>query len=174
MKLYDFADWQFVAANEPVKLDIGNGRMVRLEVAVAKPCTVVMETNDGALMSVYCAVRETYEFYAKGYISITAGADLQVYTPEMEDIRSVSDDVSFTRIIERRERNPEVEAIYHMMYENTRRMMEQQAQDRAASEARYAELLRSVTRDGGDDSGTGDTGHDAPASGEHGVADAVG
>lgn len=174
MKLYNFDDWKFLNANKPARLEIGEPRMVKIEIVSAKPASIVFETGGGSLMSVWCPGREVYEFWASDYISVSAPVDIQVYTPEMEDTDLPGDDVSFTRIIERQARNPEVEAVYHVMYENTRRMMEQQAADRAEAERRYADLLRTVARNDAGNSGASPSGDDAGASAQHDPANADG
>lgn len=87
--------------------------------------------------------RETIETFVDGPFEVLAeGGGCYVYTADGDDISSVVlDPVIFTRIAERRARNPEIEAIERRMFLNQERRLAQQMED---MERRYGAVLTAV------------------------------
>lgn len=84
--------------------------------------------------------RETIETFVDGQVELLAvGGNCYVYTADGDDVSSVVlEPVIFTRIAERKARNPELEAIERRMYLNQEKRLQQQMAD---MDRRYGRLL---------------------------------
>lgn len=84
--------------------------------------------------------RETIETFVEGAFDLVVqGGTLYVFTADGTEVHAtVTDPIIFTKIAERKARNPELERIERRMYLNQERRMQQQADD---MERRYGRLL---------------------------------
>lgn len=84
--------------------------------------------------------RETVETFVDGRVDLyAANGKCYVYTADGDDVSSVVvDPVIYTRIAERKARNPEIEAIERRMFLNTERRIASQMDD---MERRYGAIL---------------------------------
>lgn len=153
-RLTNIDKWRCVEAGKAMNFENDAVRRIRLDVNAPTEVSLFYATGDGEVYFLARVVgRDVIEFATHGgTFSITVeDGDCWVYTIDGEDVSfSVPDAVVFTKLFERRARNPEVEMMAHAMRENTRRMMEQQANElervlsrrEAAFNARLDELAR--------------------------------
>ena len=141
--------WQVMQAGKAVPFASADARRVRLDVNA--PAESTLWYIDGNVETTFLALvigRDVIEFFAVGEFSIGCeGGDCWCYSIDGEDLSfSIPDAVSFTKVVERRPRNPEFELMRYEMQRNMQRMMDKQrdelgrilSQQRAAAEARAA------------------------------------
>ena len=120
---------KFVLAKPGEALSLVEGefpREVRLEVNAESACHLALRTDAGEPR--FLAVvegRETVLFTIEGPTEVWPTCDGQVWwwTVELEDAAVVSDAETYTKIAERRARNPELERVARKMQENADRRM---------------------------------------------------
>lgn len=188
MDLKEVSKFVLAKPGEGLLLENTKRREVRLELNTAAPCQLRIQysKNDIRFLANVHG-RETVTFIANGSVGIYPDSEDEVWwwTPEMEKTSVLIPDAeTFTKIAQRRERNPDLERVARKMAENTdRRMAAMFAEfDRriAAAEARNAEeVKRGKPKDvapaaaGGKPNKKGATpAPDAP-SGSEGVEDAA-
>lgn len=145
IRMYALTDWVSVPAGGSVGFDNPKPRNVRVEVMLEQPAVVNIATDtDGVSVACYVTGRETIEFWADGPYVLGSASNMYVYTSDLERVHIENEGgESYTRIVERRQRNPELEAMERRMHENMQRMLAQtQAERDAALERRIQIEMR--------------------------------
>ena len=130
IKLHALDRWSVLEAGKAIAF-AASGR-VRLHVNVASATTFYLEDEDGPrLLATVPAGLETIEFSQAGKFSVFAAdgsGEVHYQTAEGEPtFARVVDPVIFTKIANRRHRNPELEEIMYRMQMNVERRLAQQA-----------------------------------------------
>lgn len=149
IKLNSLDRWKLLGGNQLVLAgdELGTERRVRLHVNSAEEHALYVTDVDGEqrLLTVVPAGLETVEFWASGRLGIVSdapeGAEIWYQTAETEPTHvEVRDPVIFTKIANRRHRNPELEEIMYRMQANMDRRLAQQSEEfEAALERRRLE-----------------------------------
>jgi hypothetical protein len=148
VKLHSLDRWNVLAPKAAVVFDNSSGsgdRRVRLNLNLAKQTTLYVEDSNGPRLLVTAGPGlETVEFAAPGKVAVFAedgAAEVHYQTAETEPtFVSVVDPVIFTKIANRRHRNPELEEMMHRMQANLeRRLALQSSEIEAAFERRRQE-----------------------------------
>lgn len=144
--------------------DEEKSRLVNLEVNAPSRVSLHVLTDDsrngGEIQTVFLASvdgRDKVEFYVTGTVRLVVdGGPVWIYTIDGEDISiEVEPSEIFTRILERRRRSPEVEAIIREMNYNMERRFAQQANDIGRLVSRREAAKRLQQRAEGDSGGRG-------------------
>lgn len=156
INLTEVSTYVLAKGNEGLLLEGAKRREVRLELNTAGPCQLRIQYNQNDirfLANVHG--RETITFIADGNVVVYPDSEDEVWwwTPEMEKTSVVIPDAeTFTKLAERRQRNPELERVAKKMAENAdRRMSMMFAEfDRrvAAAEAKNATLTEEIKKRG--------------------------
>lgn len=131
-RIFDVGKWQQCEAGKAVNFSKSEPRKVRLDVNA--PDTVKLFYSDGNGEVCFLARvtgRDVIEFFAQGEFAITAdGSDFWFATVDGEDFSfAIPDAVAFTKIAERRPRNPEFELMQWHANRNMELRMEQLRQE---------------------------------------------
>lgn len=144
-KMFNLTKWRGIEEGEVITFADTRPRTVRLEVNAPTEVQLFIGSGD-ADMDFLALVkgRDVIEFSAEGAFSLTVdGGMCNIYTADGDDISvHAVDPVSFTRIVERRQRNPELEHMMMVMQINVEKRLAQQAEDfqlRLNRERRIAE-----------------------------------
>nr|WP_316650681.1 hypothetical protein [uncultured Gellertiella sp.] len=170
IKLNSLSRWAVLRAKEALGFDGPDDveRLVRLNLNCQSPTDVWISRRDGEI-SFLCfapAGLETIEFYIDGAFSLLFDderGEVQYNCAEFEPSHfEIDDPVIFTKIAERRDRNPAMEEMLYRAQVNVERRLAQQADEYqmalAAMERRLAEHART------DDQGTTAGASSAPVS----------
>lgn len=181
-KIMNVSKWSHVEPGGAINFANEAQRRIRLDVNTAKRAALFYVTGDGETTLLASVLgRDVVEFATHGgpFSIVIEDADAWLHTVDDEDFSFVIPDaVSMTKLIERRERNPEIEMMAAMMRANSQRMLEQQQDElervlsrrEKAFEARL-EKLTAARSDGGDTPKPAPAAADASAGGS-GTADA--
>ena len=172
-RIFAIYDWQHlpVGSRATVKTDLRHQRTVRLKVNAPKPMALYLSQEDGEEMFLAHIVGlDEIEFHVQGdYTLLPLGGDVYFNTqdgsnPAVDPIEPAS----FTQIVERRVRNPELELMERKMAENMERRMAAMYAGIAAqiAEKERANVLNTGTPAAVVDSGKPVKTDDATASGE--------
>lgn len=129
-RMFNLSKWRVVSEGELIRYERDHPRTVRFEVNA--PNLVRLDLIEDGREPVFLARvigRDVIEFSADGSFDITVdGGECFFYTVEGDDwsVEPV-DDRTFTRIVERRSRNPELEHMMYMQQINMERRLEAQA-----------------------------------------------
>lgn len=137
IKLKNLDKWRAILDGEVVSLGGGSqldARLIKLEVNAPYETRLYIGTGDDQRFLAVVDGYDTVEFYEIGEVDIHADGPFHLYTAEFEQLSvEIPDAESFTTIVERRHRNPELEYIAGKMQQNMER--------RLAIAARDTELL---------------------------------
>lgn len=147
IKLDALADWKNLSAQSAIIFDGPKGsgaRRVRLHVNCEADTVFYYQDYAGEdrLLTAVSAGVHTLEFYAEGKVGVFRAGKAQVWYQTAEDqptFVKVVDPKVFTKIAQRRERNPELERMFAMMQRNA---MQREAQ----LQADFARRLDAVQR----------------------------
>ncbi len=148
IKLNSLARWNTLAAGQAIVFESPSNdgeRRIRLHLNVSHPTALYAEDESGPrFLCVVPTGVETVEFFAAGKIAVfNEDGDCEVHyqTAESEPtFAEVIDPVIFTKIANRRHRNPELEEVMYRMQLNMERRLAQQAGEiEAAFERRRKE-----------------------------------
>lgn len=148
VKLHSLSRWLPLNQGEAIVFNKSSGtgeRRVRLHLNMARQTTFFVEDGDGArLLTTTGPGLETIEFSAAGKVAVFAedgAAEVHYQTSEYEPTHvRVVDPVIFTKIANRRHRNPELEEMMFRMNQNIERRLYQQSLElEAAFERRRKE-----------------------------------
>lgn len=161
-KIYNLAKWFELKDGEKLTLQHGVARRVRLEVNAPSETLLYASSGGGMLMFVARVLgRDLVEFHTMNdeqldlFVS-TEGGSVFIYTVDGQDVSHVSEDAeSFTKIMERKPRNHELERMQYEMQANMRRMMESQADELQRIVDRRLAAERAVVEAAGSASGAG-------------------
>lgn len=121
-RLHNISKWFEVGMGKAVHFGNPAPRFVRLDVNAPEPTSLYYADGNGEVTFLARVVgRDVIEFRSDGEFSITAddGKLVNLYTIDGEDISfSIPDAVKLTKLVERRQRNPELELMQHMMNRN--------------------------------------------------------
>lgn len=129
-RIFNVDRWAVIEPGQVLEYPSERARLVRLEVNSADVANLYLLNEDGeAFHLARVCGRDTVEFVSPGKFSLSvADGACSVYTVDGTSVaHTVEAPVSFTRIVERRRRNPEIEQIAHMMSQNMERRLAQQA-----------------------------------------------
>lgn len=134
-RVHNLDKWFNLEQGKQVDFPSTRPRRIRLEVNSPGDCQLYAVQEDGDL--IFLATfkgRDTIEFVTEGKVGLLAdGADCWIFTADGDDVSSIIEaPVSFTRVMQRRQRNPELERIAAEMRFNTERRLEKQADELAA------------------------------------------
>lgn len=183
VRIQNIGKWAALAPGDILPL-LGEGlRKVRLEVNCPAPTRFdVVENINGENKLTFLAVvvgHETLEFSVTGaeaHIAPTSDSEVWFFTNDGDDVSfEVPGAVSFTKVMNRRTRNPAQEMMMFKMEQNMLRRMELQAAEiaelRQVAEARAAGAntetgeLEDEPSDSGNDPGADQGGAASPATG---------
>lgn len=133
-RINNFSKW--AKLEEGTRIDFANDkpRIVRLDVNAPDPMKLyILNQDDEAFFLARIVGRDVVEFHVTEAFSLTAeGGEVNLYSVDGDDISfRILDRVSFTKIVERRRRNPELEEMMFMMNKNMDRRLTQQADELA-------------------------------------------
>lgn len=132
LKIPSLKHWTLLPDGKSVNFEHSvESRRVRLDVNAAGTAQVYHTDGNGQLTFLGLVTgREVIEFATLADTSFaisTIGADLWFYSVDGADFSFERPEArSFTQLVERRQRNPEIEYMQYMMQANMNRMMEQQ------------------------------------------------
>lgn len=129
-RMFNLNKWALLREEQALAFSNPRARNVRLEVNAPVKTALHVVTADGEVQFLALVEgRDTLEFGVSGKFSLTVeGADVWVYTADGDDISAkVVEPKIFTKIVERRRRNPELEQIAALMQRNMERRLEQQS-----------------------------------------------
>lgn len=130
-RIYNLDKWALL--EEGKRLSYVNSRPRKVVVEVNAPSEVLLYLVEDGKPRFLALVkgRDTVEFYPDGAFDLTCeGGAVYVYTADGDDVSMEAlDERTFTRIVERRPRNLELELMQRAAAENTRRLLEAQRQD---------------------------------------------
>lgn len=155
-KLSDLEKWVRVPKDIGVKFPTETPRLVRLEVLSEEPTRLyAVHQHEGKEVSHFIGIVCGYDvitFPMPGPFRLTAdGTGAKVFTPELENAgqREIPEAVSFTTMMQRRERNPIVEQMMHKMQQNMERRIARAERDlelRLNPERRIADIEANLDR----------------------------
>lgn len=125
-RMFNLSKWQVLRKGEALQFVNPRPRNVRIEVNAPTASRLYIVTEDGDLQFLARVEgRDTIEFGTDGAFDLTTEDDeVAVYTADGDDISMrVIAPVIFTKIANRRPRNPELEAIAARMAENMERRL---------------------------------------------------
>lgn len=140
-RMFNLDKWDRLAEGQSLKFINDRPRTVRLEVnAPVKSALYVVDHTGEVHFLALVEGRDTIEFSSGGAFELTVeGADVLVYTADGADISNkIVAPKIFTKIVERRRRNPELEYMAAVMQRNMERNLEKQWAEREQT------LLRSI------------------------------
>lgn len=155
-KLHSLTRWSLLAPGAAIEVAEPSGdgdRRVRINVNVADQTTFYVETEDGPqLLGTIPPGQETFEFTAYGRVAVFAkegSGEVYYQTSEQEPTHIVVVDPRiFTKIANRRHRNPELEEMMQKMQLNIDRRLERQAREfEAALARRQRELTHGLSNE---------------------------
>ena len=139
-RMYNFDKWMNLGDGQGLRFAGNRPRQVRLEVNAPQETRLYVEDDDDTGVCNFLALvkgRDTIEWSASGAFILRAdGGDVSIYTADGADISlELEAPVSFTKIVERRKRNPELEQVLAVL---NRTMEERIAQATREIERRQA------------------------------------
>lgn len=129
-RIQDVKKWKHVAAGSAMNFENIAERRLRLDVNAAGKATLFYVDGDGETTLLGLVEgRDVIEFATHGgsFSIEVADADVWVYTIDGEDVSFANEAAqTFTKIMERRTRNPDLEMMHYMMRRNQQMFMEAQ------------------------------------------------
>lgn len=138
VRLFNLTDWEYLKPGSILKLDGAEGRLVRIEFNVEAPTSLhlVQPDNKHVFLAVVMGL-DVVEFRAPAEVHVVASSDGEVwyFTNHGQQITAETDGPTFTKLMTRAERNPELERI---MWAAEQRARRREAQMAAEFDARLA------------------------------------
>lgn len=132
-RIHDVKKWKHVAAGGAMNFSDVRERRVRLDVNSAGPATLYyVDGNGETTLLALVHGRDVVEFQSHGetFAIAVEDNDIWAYTVDGDDVSfRIDEAVTFTKLVERRARNPEVEMMAYLMRENFRRLQEGQVRE---------------------------------------------
>lgn len=138
--MYDLTDlekWRLVAGG--IKFVRPEPRRVRIEILAEEATSLFVDK----VFIGYIEGYEVIQFAVPGAFTLTAkGGPCKIWTPELENAGAVEipEAISFTKIMQRRTRNPELELMMKKMGDNMERRIAQVTRDAALQAALQARI----------------------------------
>lgn len=181
IKLYSLARWNALPKGQVLELPgTSSERRVRLQINSPGLAMLFFVNSDGEEVFLAAADRrDTVEFAASGNVRITTSSDdVFIYSAELEATSAVIPDPQvFTKIAQRKARNPELEHMMFVMNQNIERRLAAQAAEhqelmaalaaakpKAAPVEPVAAPVEPVAETGQDEPETGEGGGDEPSA----------
>lgn len=136
-KLYNLDRWVKLSAGQKLEFNLRRPRSVTVDVNAPTECQIMLIDDDGEVHFLALVKgRDRLEFEVKGSFALYVDEDdVFVYSFDSDAVHSVVEaPESFTRPMQRRHRNPELEAMMRQMQHNFTRQIEKQA-------AHYADIF---------------------------------
>lgn len=133
-RLTNVDKWFVLEAGKSLNFENAAPRKIRLDVNAEAPARLYyVDGNGETTFLALVSGRDVVEFYNHGEFAVTAdGADVWLYTIDGEDVSfSIPEAETFTKLVERRTRNPEVEMMQYMMKANMQAMLDAQRDEMA-------------------------------------------
>lgn len=130
-KFYDLDRWQKLNAGQMLSFDLSRPRTVTIEVNAPQEALVHVSDSDGVVLFVARVLgRDRLEFGVRGPFSLSTDVDdVFIYTDDSARVHHVNEaPESFTKVMTRRHRNPELEAMMRLMKSNMDRQLAKQAE----------------------------------------------
>lgn len=154
-RMFNLDKWTLLPEGKAMSFDLDRPRLVRIDVNPTGPVNLYVLTGDDTRFLARVVERDVLEFTVDGAFGLVADGDpVAIYTVDGQSWNFVDPAPEvFTRIHERRARNPELELIVAKMQQNMERRLAQQFDDvTAASERRErARALSSASGGSGGD-----------------------
>lgn len=134
-RIFNVDRWVVIEPGQILDYPSERPRLVRVEVNSPGPaCLYLIDANQESYFLAKVDGRDTIEFISPGAFGLTVDSGVcSVYTVDGTSAAHVVEaPVSFTKIVERRRRNPELEYIAAQMSANMQRMLEAQSAEREA------------------------------------------
>lgn len=130
-RAFNVEKWFKVEADGIARFDKPEPRRVRIDVLAPEKTPVWYIDGNGELTPLGVVDgRDVLEFRAYGPFEITADKDVWFYTIDGENLAfSIPDAVKLTKIMERRQRNPELERMMFLANQNTERRLRDMRND---------------------------------------------
>lgn len=148
-RMFNVDRWLVIEPGQVLEYPSPRPRLVRIEVNSPDVANLyLLNADQEAFHLARICGRDTVEFVSPGAFSLTAAdGALSVYTVDGTSVaHTVDAPQSFTKIVERRKRSPELELIARMMNSNMERRLAQQAEELSAQYERR-ERERETRRD---------------------------
>lgn len=149
-RIFNVDKWTSIEVGQVLEFPVERPRLVRLEVNAPDVALLyLLDASGTAMFLARVCGRDTVEFISPGAfsLSVTDGA-CSVYTVDgTVGHRTVEAPQSFTTIVERRKRNPELDAMMRMMNQNIERRLAQQADELAEQYGRRQRQFDERTRE---------------------------
>lgn len=181
-QLMDLKKWATLAEGKTVTFNRDNPRTVRLDVNTPDKVTLwISEPGHDAEFLALVEGRDRLEFSVDGKFELTVdGGNCQFYTVDGLDFSMApTDDTIFTKVVERRERNRDVELMMYKSQQNIERRLAEMQVDMERSvekrvRSRIAEEQRQAAANAAPAGKNADAGGDAkPKSDDGAKADAA-
>lgn len=158
-RIFDIKKWVRLEEGQVLSFDITKPRQVRVEVNSPGDSELYyIDANGEVVFLALVRGRDVVEFISDGAFKLSVqGNDCMIYTPDGAKIAHIATDAeTFTRIVERRARNPEFERMQYEMMLNINRRLELQKHElersyRRREVARDKELAAAALSRGADD-----------------------
>lgn len=128
-RLTNVDKWFILESGKTLNFENPLPRKVRLEVnAEGDARLYYVDGNGETTFLALVRGRDVIEFYNHGEFGVMAdGVDVWLYTIDGEDVSfEIPEAETFTKLVERRTRNPEVEMMQYMMKQNMQAMLDAQ------------------------------------------------
>lgn len=144
-RFYNLDKWQKIGEGEVITFTDTRPRTVRVEVNAPDDTGIFIfegDSKDGQFLARVCG-RDVLEFSPNDKFALVADGECYIYTADGQNwAMAPVDDMSFTRIVERKQRNPELERMMYEMQYNLEKRLAKQAEDFELKLARDRRLAR--------------------------------
>lgn len=133
-RIFNVDQWTVIEPGQVLEYPLERPRLVRVEVNSTDAANLFLINQEGeAFHLARVCGRDTVEFVSPGAFSLSAAdGAISVYSVDgTSGHRTVDAPQSFTTIVERRRRSPEIDAMMRMMNSNMERRLSQQANELA-------------------------------------------
>lgn len=158
-RIFNVTAWTVIEPGQVLEYPLERARLVRLEVNASEDANLfLLDAGGEAYHLARVRGRDTIEFVSPGPFSLSAAdGAISVYTVDgTSGHRTVEAPQSFTTIVERRRRSPEIDAMMRVMNSNMERRLAQQADELAKQfERREREREARAIRAAGPEQGAG-------------------
>lgn len=125
-RLFNVTKWRRLCEGQAIPFPADRPRVVRLELNAPQAVGLyLLDAPSGKMVFLARVIgRDTVEFHVGGPFSLVADGEVFVYAAQGEVIHHVNDDPEiYTRVVERRQLNPEIVAIQRAMNLNIERRL---------------------------------------------------
>ena len=161
VRLHNISKWARLKAGRLLELAGSQPRLIRLEVNCEAPTRFDLVAPDGKSVVAFLAVvtgHEVIEFSAEATVRVGATSDGEVwfFTNDGEDITVRTDGPTFTSVMARRARNPDLERVMRRAREREGRLLEGMRREFDQREARMRADMAKASKPVPHDPATGE------------------